>query len=193
MSGSDGEFDDFLARRKPLFQRPPDDVLEPPPELDRIVLRQARDAIRRDNSEPAYHGTRWGMPIALAATVLVAATIVLSIGMPENQPTAEVTVQNVGRQTDSLPQAEAAPPAAPPPKTATRAAEPPSANMAMQDSSAAPAVATGTAPVPGWRRDQRSWLAEIERLRSAGKTAQADAEMAEFRRQNRAYAVSPDR
>jgi hypothetical protein len=193
MSGPDGEFDDFLARRKPLFQRPPDDVLEPPPELDRIVLRQARDAIRRDNPEPAYHGTRWGMPIALAASVLVAATIVLNIGMPENKPTADVTVQNVVRQTDSVPQAEAAPPAAPAPTTATRAAERPSANTAMQDSSAAPAVATGTAPAPDWRRDQRSWLAEIERLRTAGKTAQADAEMAEFRRQNRAYAVAPDR
>ena len=166
MSGSDGEFDEFLARRKPLFPRPPDDVLEPPPELDRIVLRQARDAIRRETSEPAYHGTRWGMPIALAASVLVAATIVLNVGMPDKKPAAEVTVQNVVQQTDSV---AAAPSVAP------------------------PAVASGTAPVPDWRRDQRSWLAEIERLRTAGQTAQADAEMAEFRRQNRAYAVAPDR
>jgi len=185
MSGPDGEFDDFLARRKPLFQRPPDDVLEPPAELDRIVLRQARDAIRRDTSEPAYHGTRWGMPIALAASVLVAVTLVLNISMPDEKPAAEVTARNVTQEMEAsaapqraapAPAAELARPAAPPPTPA---------RMAAQDTSGAPA--------PDWRRDQRSWLAEIERLRAAGQTAQADAEMAEFKRQNRAYAVSPDR
>jgi hypothetical protein len=46
---------------------------------------------------------------------------------------------------------------------------------------------------PTWRRDSASWLAEIQRLRVEGKNAEADAELAEYKRQNRAYAVSPDR
>ena len=47
--------------------------------------------------------------------------------------------------------------------------------------------------VPTWRRDPKTWLAEIERLRNAGDTARADAELAEYKRQQRAYAVGPDR
>ncbi len=43
MTGSDDEFEDFLKRRKPVF-RSPDDLFEPPAELDRVVLRQAREA-----------------------------------------------------------------------------------------------------------------------------------------------------
>ena len=35
----------------------------------------------------------------------------------------------------------------------------------------------------------KTWLAEIERLRNAGDTARADAELAEYKRQQRAYAV----
>jgi hypothetical protein len=46
---------------------------------------------------------------------------------------------------------------------------------------------------PAWRHDAKSWLAEIERLRNAGDTARADAELAEYKRQQRAYAGAPDR
>jgi hypothetical protein len=46
---------------------------------------------------------------------------------------------------------------------------------------------------PAFRRDAKSWLAEIDKLRAEGKSAQADAELAEYKRQYRAYAVSPDR
>jgi hypothetical protein len=59
-------------------------------------------------------------------------------------------------------------------------------------SMAAPAAAKA-ADVPAWRRDTNTWLAEIERLRKAGDTAAADVEYAEFKRQQRAYAVAPDR
>ena len=47
--------------------------------------------------------------------------------------------------------------------------------------------------IPTWRRDPKTWQAEIERLRNAGDTARADAELAEYNRQQRAYAVGPDR
>ena len=54
------------------------------------------------------------------------------------------------------------------------------------------AAAAKAAEAPAWRRDSKSWLAEIERLRNAGDIARADAELAEYKRQHRAYAVSPD-
>lgn len=109
MSGPEGEFDEFLARRKPLFPRPPEDVLEPPAELDRVVLRQAREAIRPESPEPAYHGTRWGMPVAIAASVLVAATLVLHVGLANKEPVAQVTVQTITqRVNEAAPAAPAA-------------------------------------------------------------------------------------
>ena len=59
--------------------------------------------------------------------------------------------------------------------------------------SAVSAPAAKAAEVPAWRRDSKTWLAEIERLRNAGDTRARDAELAEYKRQHRAYAVSPDR
>ncbi len=82
MTGPDDEFDDFLARRKPVFRRSTEDPFEPPEELDRIVLRQAREAIERERPERVYHGPRWGMPVALAATLLLVFTVVLHLGVP---------------------------------------------------------------------------------------------------------------
>ncbi len=105
MTGPDDEFDDFLARRKPVFRRP-DDSLEPPAELDRIVLRQAREAIKASEPEPQYHGSRWGMPVALAASVLLAVTVLLHV--VSREPVPVVTVQNVAEHGS-----EAAPEAAP--------------------------------------------------------------------------------
>ena len=75
MNGPD-DFEDYVARRKPVF-RGDDDPLEPPPELDRIVLRQAREAIKADRAEPAYRGAGWGMPVAMAATLLVVFSVLV--------------------------------------------------------------------------------------------------------------------
>ena len=47
--------------------------------------------------------------------------------------------------------------------------------------------------IPTWRRDSKTWLAEIARLRNAGDTTRAEAELAEYKRQQRAYAGAPDR
>jgi hypothetical protein len=160
MSGPDEEFDDFLSRRKPLFRRAPGDPLEPPEEVDRIVLRQAREAIEIDRPQPAFRGAHWGAPLAIAATLLVTFTVVLHFMGPSKKPVPEVTVQQVTQPMDQPP------PPAP----------------------GAPAQAG-----PEYRRDSHSWLAQIERLRAAGKAAEADAELAEYKRRNRAYAGAPDR
>jgi len=176
MTSPDDDFEDFLERRKPVFRRPADEQFEPPPELDRLVLRQAREAIRPEEPMRVFSAPRWSMPIALAATLLLAFTIIFQAGMPgKPAPKAEVTVQNVADTS--------APPAPPPPAVM----EAPAHERAMDS---APAKA---ADAPAWRRDSKSWLAEISRLREAGNIARADAEQAEFNRQQRAYAVAPDR
>jgi hypothetical protein len=159
VSGPDEEFDDFLSRRKPLFRRAPGDPLEPPEEVDRIVLRQAREAIEIDRPQPAFRGAHWGAPLAIAATLLVVFTVVLHVLGPQKKPIPEVTVQQVAQQMDQ----------------------------------AAPASGPQAQAVPEYRRDSQSWLAQIERLRAAGKAAEADAELAEYKRRNRAYAGAPDR
>ena len=180
MNGPDDEFEDFVNRRKAVFERREDELFEPPAELDRVVLRQAREAIEPPEPMRVFSAPRWSMPIALAATLLLTFTIIFRVGLPppKSAPKPEVTVQNVVERSDAQPagrdmadaratmDAPAATAAAPPPKASD---------------------------VPAWRRDQKSWMAEIQRLRDAGDSAGADAEYAEFKRQQRAYAVSHDR
>ena len=196
MTGPDDEFEDFVNRRKPVFHRPEDEMFEPPAELDRVVLRQAREAIKPPEPMRVFSAPRWSMPIALAATLVLAFTVIFRAGMPppKSQPAAEITVQKAAERVD-------APAAAPPsePMVANTAADERSraaagAGAAMDSSSeVARAPAAKASDVPAWRRDAKSWLAEIQRLRDTGDAARADAEYAEFKRQQRAYAVSPDR
>ena len=207
MSGDD-EFDDFLARRKPLFQRPAHE-LEPPAEVDRLVLRQAREAIRPSRELHEIRGAGWGMPLALAATVLVTVTIVLNVMVPRKVDHASDVHQVAQRIDAAQPNATMAPSVAPAARAPNNAARPAAAPalasapaFAASDAAAgrgtpppteSPRVAAKAAPAPAWRRDTQSWLAEIDKLRAQGKIIEADAEMAEYKRQHRAYAASPDR
>ena len=212
MGGPDEEFEDFLNRRKPVFRRPTDEMFEPPADLDRVVLRQAREAIKPPEPMRMFSAPRWSMPIALAATLVLAFTIMFRAGNPPVKQTAkpELTVQNAAQRAE-VPAAVAAPP--PPELTASRnsaadvaqPAEPEAvrgkasgrmagAGVAMD--APAPAAASPAAKASdayAWRSDPKSWQAEIQRLRDAGDNARADAEYAELKRQQRAYAVSPDR
>jgi hypothetical protein len=207
MTGSDDEFEDFLRRRKPVF-RSPDDMFEPPAELDRVVLRQAREAIESPRPLRVFRGPGWGTPVALAATLVLGFAVVFQAATPpESTPVPEVTVQNVAQRVD-YPQA--APPVAPASTAAAsqRAREDLATSdtvvvdlsapmVASRESASRPAPmaapAAKSTEIPSWRRDPKTWLAEIERLRSAGDAALADAELAEYNRQQRAYAVGPDR
>jgi hypothetical protein len=248
MNRGDDEFEDFLTRRKPVFSRGADDPLEPPDELDRLVLHQAREAVKGARPQRVFTGPRWGAPLAVAATLVLALTVILNGGKPATpEPTPEVTVQTVAQRLE--PPAAAAPApnnrahaeAAPATKTAAAdatgpvradrasgAAVParggefvseaeasryarnppvPSEGGVLDDRFADFPVVTDVSPPPGeaeralakaapnpaFRADSKRWLAEIERLRAAGKDARADAEYAEYKRQHRAYAVSPDR
>jgi hypothetical protein len=153
MNGPDDEFDEFLSRRKPLFRRPVDD-LQPPEEVDRVVLRRAREAIEIERPQRAFRGANWGAPLAIAATLLVVFTVVLHFMQPSNKAVPEVTVQQVAQPVEDA---------------------------------GAPVNA------PAWRSDSQRWLAQIEKLRAAGRTAEADAELAAYKREHRALAVGPNR
>jgi hypothetical protein len=255
MTGSDEEFEDFLKRRKPTF-RAVDDMFEPPPELDRVVLRQAREAIETEQPLRVFRGPRWAAPLALAATLVLAIAVVFQADMPDNRkPVAEVTVQNAAQRVDvpeatapaaaaastGLPLREEAPAsdtsnevivdlapsrvagrerpapvsvdgglvsrdeadryAAPSPSSAPmearRAVDERAGNRRVAGAIDAPPVMV-TVPAakatqdPAWRRDSKTWLAEIERLRNAGDIERANAEFEEYKRQHRAYAVAPD-
>jgi hypothetical protein len=237
MNRADDEFEDFLTRRKPIFSRGAEDPLEPPDELDRLVLRQAREAVKASQPPRVFTGPRWGAPLAVAATLVLALTVILNVGKPvKPDPIPEVTVQSVAQRVEypaaapapnnhedaivgqsasvesaagagapareSVSEAEAGRYAdsSPPASSTGVAVDGPLTDSPAVVTAVAPppaeeprAVAKAATPGPAFRGDPRSWLAEIERLRAAGKGAQADAEYAEYKRQHRAYAVSPDR
>ena len=209
MTASDDEFEDFLKRRSPRF-RAPDDMVEPPSELDRVVLRQAREAIETPRPLRVFRGPRWAAPVALAATLVLAVGVVFYGGLPQERgPVPEVTVQNVAERVDYPPAAAANYEAreeadSSGPVVVDLAAPPPAAAPVLARSAEASARASGMAgttmdsaakatEIPSWRHDAKTWLAEIERLRNAGDSAAAEAELAEYKHQQRAYAVAPDR
>jgi hypothetical protein len=110
MSGPehDPEFEDFLKRRSPMHRRLDFDDAEPPPELDRLVLNRAREAIQTPERPPIYRATRWAMPVGLAATILLAFTFVLHVGRHEFSAN-----KSVAAPATAVTQVEAAAPAAP--------------------------------------------------------------------------------
>ena len=76
----DPEFEAFLKRRSPMHRRLSDfDHAEPSIELDRTVLGRAREAIETPAQPPVYRASRWAMPLGLAATILIAFTVLLNI------------------------------------------------------------------------------------------------------------------
>jgi hypothetical protein len=93
MSGSehDAELEAFLKRRSPIHRRLADfDHAEPSIELDRLVLNRAREAIDSPAQPPMFRTARWAMPVGLAATILIAFTIILNID--QGKPRLEKTV-----------------------------------------------------------------------------------------------------
>jgi hypothetical protein len=217
MTPPDDEFDDFLRKRRPLFGR--DDDLEPPLELDRAVLRQAREAIEGEQRpQRIFRTPSWGMPVALAATLVLAFTIILRVDTRQGEPARKgtVTVENVARRVEMrdaaeplvapAPQVARVAPAAAPPPTADEsdavvvdlAAASPMAEAQSAAEEKGPArhaerLAGAANSPPEYRRSSKAWLAEIDRLRAVGDSARADAELTEYKREHRAYAGAPDR
>ena len=85
-SEHDEEFEAYLKRRArgglgQSFQQgiKAPDSLEPPPELDRIIIANARKAIQGTTPPPMYRAPKWALPVALAATIVISFAVVLEL------------------------------------------------------------------------------------------------------------------
>jgi hypothetical protein len=189
-SERDDELENFLRRRSPMHRRLSDfDHAEPSIELDRVVLNRAREAIETPKQPQMFRGSRWAMPAGLAATILIAFTLVLNV---EHQPrkvasapsqAAAAVVEQAGSGSAEL----AAAPAAPAPRQEKAVADQSAADTAVTARSTTPLVASNSAIPPAVSKaeahtDAESWLREIARLRAEGKNADADREVLAFRR-----------
>ena len=189
--------------------------LEPPPELDRKILGIARQAALGAPARPH----RWYYPLAAAAVLVFAVATTLHVERErpdaEMSPTASVR----GEIKPAVP-AESKPAAAPPAKSADSAGEETprfapdpqaaaaasraealrsearaSADQAKPMSAqsraagaprpAPPAVEAGAAP-----ENPDRWLERIAELRSRGRHAEADRELAAFRKAYPNYPLS---
>ena len=135
----------------------------PPPHVDAAVRAAARRAARRRRA------SAWTLPAALAATVLVAFSLVVQVqrdGVPSaddvpapaDEPAAAAVLQEAAPATGSLPMADG---------SAEKSATPAVA------AAAAPRASRSAAPLPGTPED---WLVRIEALEAAGRHEEAEAE-----------------
>jgi hypothetical protein len=86
------DFEAYLKRRVPIDRRVAlTDRLEPPLELDRIIIGKARAAIQRPAPVAVFKAPRWAVPMGLAATILVSLSMLLDLGM------RQATRQDAGR------------------------------------------------------------------------------------------------
>jgi hypothetical protein len=91
-SEQDDEFEAYLKRRVPIDQRMKSvDRLEPPAELDRVIIGKARNAIQNSPPVPVYRAPKWALPVGLAATLLIAFSIVWDLGVRTGRQHAAVS------------------------------------------------------------------------------------------------------
>ena len=187
---------------------------EPPAWLDRRVLTAARAAVephaRSATPLRQRRGARfWAVPVALAATVIMAVGIVRlaretgELRMPPEMKAVQSLAKPAAEQ-DAVPADEAAPQAT---GRALPRTEPPAAS---QPSPPVPTIPSEVSPVkaPSAKREKldrlqatparmeegeavrdrvverppAEWLAEIDELRQQGRTAEAEASLREFQR-----------
>lgn len=163
----DERLDDYLRGDSPLTRAYREAGREQPPaHLDAALLAQAKaEFLARRASKP-----RWRMPLSLAATVVLAVGVVLF-----------ATREGAG----------------PLPPEAPSAPEPTKAPETKVPAPKAPAVVPKEAPrfdardvaVPPREKTPEEWLADIEELRKLGLDADADAQLAEFRKRYPDYPI----
>jgi len=187
------DFDAHLQRRSTLQRHLTElDRLEPPAEVDEFVLAKARDAIEAPSPAPVFTPMRWAAPFALAASVLIAIGVVfLQRSRPAPRPASssqlseEVTVTGRRREAAAPMQsapvavapAVAAPPAVAPPPEAAGEVEP--AFMAARSSAAAK------------RLSPQQWMRQIDALRAAGQSEEADRQLTLLRQTYPKFRVPP--
>jgi hypothetical protein len=181
------------------------DGLEPPAELDRIVLTNAREAIRIRSSPPPFRFARWAVPFGLAATGVLSFAVMLHLGLLSPKATREVERIEARLHLEQPPQqasvevaADSAAPAPAANSGATTAAAPAeqerSVKRAEADAAAAGTRASAQAKAaPAEKEEPQAWLKRIETLRAQGKAHEADRELDAFHKAWPDYPTSADR
>ncbi|MCB1623893.1 MAG: hypothetical protein KDI32_04855 [Pseudomonadales bacterium] len=192
----DLEFEAYVRRRRALFPRDADeDSLEPPPEVDRAVLARARAAIHAEAPTRLYQGARWALPIALAATVVLAFTVFLNIGLPGRHQidvpnTEEGTAQNAARRITPQPPADSAATVGVAGPAAVADAARPSAARTIP-----PAPVIAAADDAAARRDERptdasvGYAAPPPASAVAGRSRRLESESSQSRAKSQDYSV----
>lgn len=181
MSGPEREdpFEAYLRHRSVLpggmhgSQR-----LEPPEDLDQIVLNRAREAIQAPRQTRLYRAPRWALPVALAATILLSFSILLNVSVM----TGKAERAAVGSPAPSSPQTPAGrtPPAI---DTSARATEVPSPEVSMTaPASPGARLKKYTSPAPALESAPASSMntptAEVRDAAEPAHAAQAHSEEA---------------
>lgn len=149
MSGplDDKAFEEYLKRGSPVSQQyqslEADDV---PTELDRAILERAEQAVRKQPDAKQQRWRRWSIPVALAASTVLAVSIVLESNQIEGTSTRALT----------YPEPASAP--------AESSAQPSAESEASPESAVAPLIAAASSDVDEER--PRAGRLELERRAS---------------------------
>jgi len=138
---------------------------EPPVRLDAAILAQAGTGAPHRGGRP-----RWLMPLSLAATVVLAVGVVLF-----------ATREGAGPLPSEAPSAPG------PTKTPETKVPAPKAPAVVPKE--APRFDARDVVVPPREKTPEEWLADIEELRKLGLDADADAQLAEFRKRYPDYPI----
>jgi hypothetical protein len=137
-SEHDDEFEAYLKRGAPMDKRASSlEHLEPPAELDRLVIDKARKAIRGASPVHFYRAPKWALPVALAAIILVSFASMLGLGVRElrRERGTQAAPTTETRVTESTATPNAPAPTAVPPLSTTP--WPPAPTVPSASSSAA--------------------------------------------------------
>jgi len=98
----DAEFEAYLHGRVRLERRLPRSFtrLEPPAELDRIVIGMARQAIQPLPDAPLFRAPKWAVPLTMAASLLVSFALMLDVGLRQGMPQEAVSEPLVVEMTN---------------------------------------------------------------------------------------------
>lgn len=197
--------------RRPGPASPPDfETLEPPPEIDRLVLARARQAIESVPRPGPYRSISRAMPVALAATLVLAVGM---MGVQQWQPGNNTSAPAEPVQAASLADAETAADGAaagdvseplyasrpgahsadpviirrlvPRPELSRPAVRHILPDAAVPASAERAGTASGTdsaSPRDAHGEGPGAWLRRIEQLRAQGQTEAAEREWREFRK-----------
>jgi hypothetical protein len=104
----DKAFEEYLKRESAVSQQYSSlHEVEPPSHLDENVLAQAERAVQSQTIQKARRWKKWSVPVALAASTLIAVSIVLESGMQHEVTSSAPVATPMKAQGDTLETADA--------------------------------------------------------------------------------------